>query len=56
MIAYALNHLPPHYVATDRGRLMVKLKSYEIQARADVLSAVSEAAVMVAKSPRHVRE
>ena len=56
VVAYALNHLPPHYVATDRGRLMVKLKSYEIQARADVLSAVSEAAVMVAKRPRHVRE
>lgn len=55
VVAYTLNHLPPHYVATDHGRLMVKLKSYELQSRADVVAAISEAAVMVAKSPRHIR-
>lgn len=53
--AYALNHLAPHYVATRQGRLMVKLQSYELQSRADVVAAVSEAAVMVARSPRHGR-
>ena len=42
--AYALNHLPPHYVATRQGRLLVKLKS-----------SISEAAVLVSKSPRHGR-
>ena len=54
--AYALNHLKPHYVATRQGRLMVKLQSYELQSRADVVAAISEAAVMVAKSPRHGRD
>lgn len=54
--AFALNHLTPHYVATRQGRLMVKLQSYELQSRADVVAAVSEAAVMVAKNPRHGRE
>ena len=54
--AYALNHLGPHYVATRQGRLMVKLKSYELQSRADVVAAISEAAVMVARHPRHGRE
>ena len=54
--AYALTHLPPHYVATRQGRLMVKLKSCELQSRADVVAAISEAAVMVAKTPRHGRE
>lgn len=53
--AYALNHLEPHYVATRQGKLMVKLQSYELQSRADVVAAVSEAAVMVANSPRHGR-
>ncbi len=56
VVAYALNHLEPHYVATRQGRLMVKLQSYELQSRADVVAAVSEAAVMVARSPRHGRE
>lgn len=56
IVAYALNHLTPHYVATRQGRLMVKLQSYEMQSRADVVAAVSEAAVMVAKNPRHGRE
>ena len=54
--AYALNHLTPHYVATRQGRLMVKLQSCELQSRADVVAAVSEAAVMVAHNPRHGRE
>lgn len=55
VVAYALNHLAPHYVATRQGRLMVKLQSYELQSRADVVAAVSEAAIMVAHSPRHGR-
>lgn len=54
--AFALNHLQPHYVATRQGRLMVKLQSYEFQSRADVVAAISEAALMVAKNPRHGRE
>ena len=56
VVAYTLNHLTPHYVATRQGRLMVKLQSYEMQSRADVVAASSEAAVMVSKSPRHGRE
>ncbi len=53
--AYALTRLPPHYVATRQGRLLVKLQSYELQSRADVVAAISEAAVLVSKSPRHGR-
>ena len=51
--AYALNHLTPHYVATHQGKLLVKLQSYEMQSRADVIAAISEAALRVAKTPRH---
>ena len=56
VVAYTLNNLAPHYVATRQGRLLVKLKSYELQSRADVVSAIREAAVMVSKNPRHGRE
>ena len=55
VVAYTLNNLAPHYVATRQGRLMVKLKSCELQSRADVVAAISEAAVMVSKTPRHGR-
>ncbi len=55
VVAYTLNHLKPHYVATRQGRLMVKLQSYELQSRADVVAALSEAAVMVGQNPRHGR-
>ena len=48
VVAYTLNHLEPHYVATRQG--------CELQSRADVVAAISEAAVMVAKNPRHGRE
>lgn len=51
--ALALNHLPPRYVVTDMGRMMVKLSSYEAQFRADVLAALSEAAARVHSNPRH---
>lgn len=54
--AWTLNNLKPHYVATRQGRLMVKLQSYELQSRADVIAAISEAAMMVKSNPRHGRE
>ena len=53
VIAYALNHLPPHYVATHKGRMMDKLQSYQTQSHADVIAALSEAAQLVARNPRH---
>ena len=43
VIAYALNHLPPQYVVTDTGRMMVKLKNCDSQNRTDVLAALSNA-------------
>ena len=55
VVAYTLNHLTPHYVATRQGRLMVKLQSYELQSRADVVAAISESALMVSKHPRQGR-
>ena len=36
-------------------KIRIKLKSYELQSRADVVAAISEAAVLVSKSPRHGR-
>lgn len=53
VIAYALNHLPPRYVATDKGRMLVELDSYENQFRTDVVAALGEAIQQVRQYPRH---
>ena len=53
VIAYALNHLPPKYVVSDTGRMMVKLDSYASQFRADVTAILSDAIRQVRKNPRH---
>ncbi len=53
VIAYALNHLPPRYVVTDTGRMLVKLDSYAAQFRTDVVSALGEAVQVVGSKPRH---
>lgn len=47
VIAYALNHLPPQYVVTDTGRMMVKLKNCDSQNRTDVLAALSNAVKLI---------
>ena len=53
VIAYALNRLPPKYVVSDTGRMMVKLDSYASQFRADVTAALSDAIRQVRNNPRH---
>lgn len=53
VIAYALNQLPPKYVATRKGEVYSKTFILRNQHYADVLSALSKAAKVVADSPRH---
>lgn len=53
VMAYALNHLTPHYVVSDKGRMMVQLNSYDSQFRTDVVSALSQARQVVRAHPRH---
>ena len=50
--AYALNHLPPRYVATRAGRAISKADTLRIQHLTDVRTAVVQAAQMVKENPR----
>jgi competence protein ComFB len=52
-IAYALNSCPPKYVVSDKGKLYAKLNVLQGQFDADVVRAITDAAVRVDKSPRH---
>lgn len=53
IIAYALNQLPAKYVVSAPGAAFAKLDSLQKQYRADVVTAISHAAVIIAQSPRH---
>lgn len=53
VVAYALNHVPPRYVATRKGQMLAKISGYELQYKADVVSAICEAIEVVKESPRH---
>ena len=51
--AIALNSLPPKYVVTKKGELYTKLKALEQQFDVDIVAAITKAAVIVARNPRH---
>lgn len=51
--AKALNKLPAHYVATDRGYIYGKIEKMRTQFNVDVLKAVVEAVEIVSKNRRH---
>lgn len=51
--AIALNDLPPKYIATEKGELYSKVNSLKNQFEVDVIAAITKAAVLVKRSPRH---
>ncbi|MCL1842648.1 MAG: late competence development ComFB family protein [Defluviitaleaceae bacterium] len=52
-LAFALNNSPPKYIVTPKGKLYAKLNVLQGQFDADVVRAITDAAVRVDKSPRH---
>jgi len=53
MIAYALNHLPPKYVVTDKGHTFTRVAEMQQQFGTDIVVALSKSIKQVAKNPRH---
>jgi len=53
VFAYALNHLPPKYVVTDRGHIFTKLQEMETQFNADVTREVFKAIEFIRGHKRH---
>lgn len=52
IVAYALNSLPPKYIATETGEVYSKLSTLQSQTNSDVLSAIIKAIMRVSKNPR----
>lgn len=53
IFAMALNNLPPKYVVTRKGEIFAKLTIMQNQFDVDILSAITNAAAIVSKNPRH---
>ncbi|WMJ21948.1 late competence development ComFB family protein [Paludicola sp. MB14-C6] len=51
--SYALNLLPPKYVATHKGGVFVKLNESEIQNETDLIACITKAIQVVSKNPKH---
>lgn len=51
--AKALNDLPPQYVVTKKGEVYSKISNLKTQFEVDVISAITKAAVLVKRYPRH---
>lgn len=53
VMVYALNRLPPRYVATPAGEVLSEVHMDADQGRADITVALLEAFRVVSASPRH---
>lgn len=51
--AIALNDLPPKYIVTEKGELYSKINALRQQFEVDVIAAITKAAVIVKRNPRH---
>jgi len=56
IIAWALNQLPPRYVATHSGKAISKADTLRIQHLTDVRTALVQGARIVKEHPRHKGE
>lgn len=54
--AIALNELPSRYIVSEKGELYSKINSLKQQFEVDVISAITKAAVLVKRNPRHEKE
>lgn len=52
ILAFALNHLPPKYVVTEKGHLFTRVAEMRQQFRTDILVELSKAIEQVKKNPR----
>ncbi len=52
ILAFALNHLPPRYVVTEKGHLYTRVDELKQQFRTDIVVELSKAISVVQANPR----
>lgn len=53
IMALMLNNLPAYYVVTDAGALFARLHEFDLQYKADIMVAMTDAVEKVRNNPRH---
>ena len=53
MVAWVLNRLPAKYVVTTLGHVYTKMNQIKVQAKADIVVQLMQAAKVVKEKPRH---
>lgn len=53
IMAKALNDLPPQYIVTQKGEIYSKINNLKMQFEVDVIAAITKAAILVKRNPRH---
>ena len=53
ILAHALNNSPPKYVVSPKGKMYAKLSILQGQFEVDVVRAITDAAMVISKNPRH---
>lgn len=56
LAALALNHLPPKYVSTEKGRLISATEKMSYDNILEIIKAIAECAEMVKQNPRHEKD
>jgi len=56
LAALALNHLPPKYVSTEKGRLISETEKMSYDNILEIIKVIAECAEMVKKNPRHEKD
>jgi competence protein ComFB len=51
--AIALNSLPTKYIVSEKGELYSKVEALRNQFEVDIIAAITKAAVIVRRNPRH---
>ena len=52
VLAFALNHLPPRYVVSEKGHLYTRVDELKQQFRTDIIVELSKAISIVQANPR----
>lgn len=52
VLAYALNHLPPKYVVTEKGHLYTRVNELKQQFKTDILVELTKAVRHIQANPR----
>lgn len=55
IMVWALNHLPPKYVNSRTGEVLVRFKANNFQDDAEIIQAIASAVEIVAQHPHHNR-